>query len=350
MVVHFSIIAAAATTLLATDIHWGFRLLLAVVIGHSYGCLMYLAHDILHGSVIKNQSLQSLLSGVCMLPYCLGPAHWKAWHNRSHHCHTSKAGRDPDSFGNVPMIMTNSVARFMIKIAPGSRYAFSFLFLGYWFSFHTIVTLFIHSKLYKYWKPQQRRRVIALFAAMVGFWAAVLALVGPFHFAFIYVLPVIVANVVQMSYISTNHLFCTETEATNDPIVNSLTVTSPRWVSWMHLQFGYHVEHHIFPFMSPKHAPQVQTAIKERFGDRYHEMPLTQALRILYQTPPVHLSPRELVDLRSGAVYSTLGEHGELPQRVDQVSVPVRPRRRTDRKKPPISEQAAAKETRKRAA
>src|SRR5258707_8332788 len=85
---HLALVGGVACTLLTTDIHWGLRLLLSVVIGHSYGCLMYLAHEILHGSVVKSSRLQNWISGVCMLPYCIGPAHWKAWHNRAHHGHT----------------------------------------------------------------------------------------------------------------------------------------------------------------------------------------------------------------------------------------------------------------------
>ncbi len=351
---HLAIIAAAVAALLLTDLHWGFRLLLAAVIGHSYGCLMYLAHEILHGTVIKNGTLQNWISGLCMLPYCIGPEHWKAWHNRSHHCHTSKSGHDPDSFGNVLMIKKARFANFTAKLAPGSGYLRSWLFMGFWFSFHALVTLFIHSKIFNYWKPAQRRKQIALFAAMAGFWAGVAYLLGPYHFAFVYLLPMVAANCVQMFYISTNHLFCDETDEENDPLVNSLTVSTPRWVSWVHMNFGYHVEHHIFPYMNSKHAPTVQAALKEQFGTRYHEMPLSQALRVLYQTPPVHLSRQELVDLRSGVVYSTLGPDGELPQVVDQVSVPVRLRKRV---KPgsmiielPESEATAAKPSQKKAA
>lgn len=325
---HLAVIAAAIYAQLSYSLDWWWRVLLAVVIGHSYGCLMYLAHEILHGSVLKSRSWQTWLGGLCMLPYCIGPEHWRAWHNHSHHCHTSKSGRDPDSFGNVHMIMKVPIAKFTAKLAPGSGYLRSWLFMGFWFSFHAVVTLFVHSKYYAYWPPAQRRRQIALFAAMVGFWATVGYQVGPYDFAFIYALPIVVANCVQMVYISTNHLFCDATEEENDPLANSLTVSTPRWVSWLHLNFGYHVEHHIFPYINSKHAPRIQAALKKRFGNRYHEMPLTQALRVLYETPPVHLSRSELVDLRDGTVYSTLGADGELPHVIDHVPVPVRPRKR----------------------
>ena len=328
LIPHLAIIAASISALLLTNIHWGYRLLLAAAIGHSYGCLMYLAHEILHGTVVKNSTLQNWLSGICMLPYCISPEHWKAWHNRSHHCHTSKTGRDPDSFGDVYMNRKAPFAKFTTKLAPGSGYLRSWFFMGFWFSFHALVTLFVHSKVFEYWKPAQRRKQLALFSAMVAFWAGVGYAVGPYNFAFVYLLPMVVANCVQMFYISTNHLFCDETQEENDPLINSLTVSTPRWVSWLHLNFGYHVEHHVMPYANSKHAPKIQAALKEHFGTRYHEMPLQQALRVLYETPPVHLSRQELVNMRTGVVYSTLGPNGELPRVVDQVAVPVRPRKR----------------------
>jgi len=324
---HLALVGGAACTLLTTDIHWGLRLLLSVVIGHSYGCLMYLAHEILHGSVVKSSQLQNWISGVCMLPYCIGPAHWKAWHNRAHHGHTTQSGVDPDSFGNVTMFMCNRVARFMLKFAPGSGYLRSWLFLGFWFSFHAVTTLLIHSQQYNYWSVARRRRQIALFLGMVAFWASVATAVGAYQFLFLYVVPMIIANVLQMSYIATNHLICDETQDVNDPLANSLSVSVPRWVSWLHLNFGYHVEHHIFPYMNPRHAPRVRSAIESRYGGRYHTLPILKALRLLYATPPVHLSQKELVDLDTGAVFSTLGDDGDLPHQIGQVGVPVRPRR-----------------------
>jgi hypothetical protein len=72
----------------------------------------------------------------------------------------------------------------------------------------------------------------------------------------------------------------------------------------------------------------VRCVIENRFGKRYRTLPILKALQLLYSTPQVHLSPKELVDLKTGAVFSTLGEHGELPENIDQVDVPVRPRRR----------------------
>ena len=139
------------------------------------------------------------------------------------------------------------------------------------------------------------------------------------------------ANVLQMSYIATNHLLCDETCDVNDPLANSLSVSVPRWLGWLHLNFGNHIEHHIFPYMNPQNSPAVRAAIENRYGARYRSLPILKAIQLLYRTPQVHLNQKELVDLNSGEVYSTLGANGELPCKIDQVAVPVRPRRRCQR-------------------
>jgi fatty acid desaturase len=328
--IHLTVIAGSVVCIIGTGIPWGWKLLLSAVIGHSYGVLMYLAHEILHGSVIKNRHYQNWLSALCMLPYCIGPAHWKAWHNQAHHGHTTQSGADPDSFGNVTMFIFNRTARFMLKFAPGSGTWRSWLFLGFWFSFHAVVTLFVHSRLYNYWSPERRRRQIMLFWLMAGFWACVAGGVGAANFALIYLLPMVFANILQMSYIATNHLLCDETTDVNDPLANSLSVTVPAWMNWLHLNFSYHIEHHIYPFVNARHAPRVRDALLARYGTRYRHLPLLTALRLLYRTPSAHLSQSELVDLDTGAVFSTLGLDGELPHRIGNVPVPVRPRRNPD--------------------
>src|SRR5262249_19794893 len=139
--------------------------------------------------------------------------------------------------------------RALETLAPGSGYARSAVFLFVWFSVHSFLVLVFHSRRNDYYARVSRRIVYAQTAAMAAFWIAVLAIVGPRPFLFLYVVPTLVANAVAMSYIATNHFLNPLTEM-NDPLANTLSVTSPRWVTWLHLQFGHHVEHHVFPTMS----------------------------------------------------------------------------------------------------
>ena len=301
---------------------------LGMMIGHSYGCLLYLGHEILHGSVIGNRKLQTVVGGFCMLPYCISPGLWRKWHNQFHHGRTTVPGDDPDYFGDVLMIRRNRPARWIAALAPGSGYIRSWFFLGYWFSFQAMLVLFIHSIYYKYWSRSERVVQYAYFGGAMAGWLSLAVYFGPLQFLYLYAIPMVIANLVQMVYVATNHLKCDETPKINDPLVNSLSVQVPGWVDWIQLNFSYHVEHHVFPKMSPRFAPLVHDELVRLYGTRARRLPLGTALRQLYGSPAVHYGPNGLVDMRTGEVHSTLGRNGEPPRVVDHVKVPVRPPRR----------------------
>ena len=180
---HLLIITSAAAGIVVGDFGIGLRLLLAAIIGHSYGCLAFLAHEILHGTVVRSRRLQDATAAVCMLPYLVSPGHWRAWHNRFHHGRTNRAGADPDGFGDIVMVRRHRVARFIARFAPGTRYLRSFFFPFFWFSAQSLLTLFLHSKHYGYWSPKLRRKQLGQFWAMAAFWVAVWAAVGSYHFS-----------------------------------------------------------------------------------------------------------------------------------------------------------------------
>jgi fatty acid desaturase len=140
----------------------------------------------------------------------------------------------------------------------------------------------------------------------VAVWTAVALLVGAIPFLFVFVVPVIVANVIVMAYILTNHGLSPLTPGVNDPLVNSLSVTVPRWIEWLTLGFGHHTEHHLFPAMSTRHAPAVRAAILARWPERYQSMPLGAALLRLHRTARVYEDDVTLIDPRSGLAWPTL--------------------------------------------
>jgi fatty acid desaturase len=92
----------------------------------------------------------------------------------------------------------------------------------------------------------------------------------------------------------------------NDPLVSGLSVTAPRWIEWITLGFGYHVEHHLFPAMSSRHAHAVRELVRERWPERYQAMSLRAALGELHRTARVYKDERTLIDPRSGREFATL--------------------------------------------
>jgi fatty acid desaturase len=303
--IHLAIILALAVYLVTAAPPWYLALACALIAGHSWACLSFLAHETLHHAVVKNRAVERLI-GYCGLGlYCLSPTLWVAWHNQEHHGKTGNPETDPDAYWSLAAWDHSAVDRALTTASPGSGHTRSALFLLVTFSLHSLVVLLSHSRRHGYYARISRRAVYTEFAAMVAFWATVCLLVGAWSFVFIYVLPLFVANAITMSYIATNHHLNSLTEI-NDPLANTLSVRSPRWLETLHFQFGYHVEHHIFPTVSGHHAGVIRDALVRLYGDRYLSLPHAEALRLVYTRPKIHATHDTLIDPQTRRTFHTL--------------------------------------------
>jgi fatty acid desaturase len=303
--VHLAVIGGLAAYVVLATPPWYVALACALVAGHSWGCLGFLAHEAMHHALTRNRAVEKIVGYCGFGIYALSPTLWTAWHNQAHHGNTGRPVADPDGFGTLRFWQANAVVRALERFSPGSRHARSAAFLPVWFSLHSFLVLVFHSQRNGYYARVSRRVVYAESALMLAFWVAVLALVGPWSFFFVWVVPVLTANGLVMAYIATNHFLNPLTE-TNDPLANTLSVTGPRWLERLHLQFGYHVEHHIFPTMSGRHAPAVREVLRRLYGERYLSMPHPRALRLLYARPKLHADHDTLVDPRTMATFRAL--------------------------------------------
>jgi fatty acid desaturase len=303
--VHLSIIVGLGLYIVATHPPWYVALGCALVTGHSWACLSFLAHETLHHAVVKSRVVERLV-GYCGLGmYCLSPTLWVAWHNQEHHGNAGNPDADPDGFGTLRSWQASAGDRVMEHASPGARRAASFLFPFVTFSVHSAVVLLWHSRRDNYYARIPRRVVYAESAAMLAFWIGLLLLVGARSFLFIYGVPVLVANAVVISYIATNH-FLNPLTAINDPLVNTLSVSAPGWLEQLHFQFGYHVEHHILPTVNGRHAAAVREVLVRLYGDRYLTLPHARALRLLRARPQLHHTPDTLIDPRTRATFHAL--------------------------------------------
>jgi fatty acid desaturase len=303
--IHLAIIVAAAIYVVGASPPWYVALAVAVAAGHSWAGLAFLAHETLHHAVVKSRLVERLVGYAGLGIFCLSPVLWTAWHNQTHHGNAGNPDADPDGFGTLRRWESSAFARALEKSSPGSRSLVSIAFLFVTFSVHSAVVLLVHSHRDGYYARISRRVVYAETAAMAIFWIALLLVVGPWNFLFIYVVPILVANAVTMSYIATNH-FLNSLTSINDPLVNTLSVSNPRWLEALHLQFGYHVEHHIFPAVSGRHARAVRDALVRLYGDRYLTLPHARAMHLLYTRPKVHGAYDALVDPVTMRSFNTL--------------------------------------------
>ena len=277
----------------------------SLVIGCCLAGLVFLGHETMHGGVVRGRRTIKIVGFFSLLPFTLSPTLWTAWHNRVHHNHCGKAGVDPDMYPTMIEYETQRGARIMADhFGLGRRRLVSILSLMFGFTGQSQQMLWGAQKLHIL-SPGLHRRAIVEFLLGVALWTTLGLVVGFVPFLFIYLLPFVVANTIVMAFIMTNHNLSPLTEI-NDPLVNSLSVTLPRVLEFLTLDFGYHVEHHLFPTASARHGKVIRAAILEDFPERYQAMPMTTALHQLYITARVYKDDVTLTDPNSGETWPTL--------------------------------------------
>ena len=301
--VHLAVITLGMVALGAGWVPWLLAPLVSLAIGVGFGGLTFLAHETLHGAIVRGRRLRRWIGTLGFLPFMVSPRLWIAWHNRVHHGHTNKPDVDPDAYPTLAAYRRSWVVRVLTDhLGPGRGKPVGALSLLIGFS---VQSAHILSERRHYLSPRDRRWALVESLLAAGFWIALGCALGFLPFLFGFVLPLLVANAMVMSFILTNHSLSPHTEI-NDPVINSLSVTLPRALDFMTLNFGYHVEHHVFPWMSSRHAPAVRDLLRARFPERYQSMPLWRALLTLHGTGRVYKDETTLVDVPTGREWRTL--------------------------------------------
>jgi fatty acid desaturase len=310
--VHLTVIALGSAAIVAGAVPWFAALAIALVMGVSWSGLTFLAHETLHGAVARGRRARWAVGFLGFLPFVVSPRLWVNWHNRVHHGNTGKPEKDPDAYPSLARYRKSRLVRVItdhFSVGPGRPGGAFVLLIGF---FGQSLQMYLSAREMGM-TLRDRAVMLAEAGAMIAFWAGVALLFGAGAFLFLWVIPAVVANAMVMSFIITNHHLSPQTEI-NDPLVNSLSVTTPRLVDWITLGFGFHVEHHLFPSMSTRHAGRVRDAILARWPERYQSMPMGRALRLLFTSGRVYKTNEILWDPRTGREYPTLAPR-ELPAR-----------------------------------
>jgi fatty acid desaturase len=301
---HLAIVTLCISALHQRAVPWLAAPLLSLLIGMSYAGLTFLAHETLHGAVVRNPLLRYLVGWIGFSPFVVSPRLWVAWHNRVHHGNTQHVGSDPDAYPTLREFRRSRAIRLATWIAPGLNRlrGASTPLIGFSVqSMHMLLAARARGFL------SAKEQVYAFLETLlaVALWATLASATGGLVFVFAFVLPLLVANAIVMSFILTNHSLSPLTEL-NDPLLNSLSVTTPRVVEWLTLGFGYHVEHHLFPAMSARHAPEVRALLRAHYPGRYQSMPLWRASAALHGSARVYKDATTLIDPHSGREWPAL--------------------------------------------
>src|SRR5689334_6743337 len=86
---HLLVIALGTACLSLRFVPWLLAPLISALIGVSFAGLTFLAHETLHGAVVRERRLRRLVGALGFLPFMVSPRLWIAWHNRVHHGHSN---------------------------------------------------------------------------------------------------------------------------------------------------------------------------------------------------------------------------------------------------------------------
>lgn len=288
------------------DPAWYIKLLAACLIGNFNAGMAFFVHETLHGSVVKNKFLQDVIGFFGFSPFLVSPTYWRFWHNNLHHGNTQFIFKDPDAFPTLSVFKRSKFMRIVFKLSPGSGNFLSYFYLSYWFSFQSVLNQSYMRFKNKMWNDMDHSRVTIEFISLCLMAGGYLYWVKGENLLWLVLIPFAVQNYVILSYIITNHNLSPLTKI-NDPLVNSLTVTTNPFVDLIHLNFGYHVEHHLFPRVSPAHAKTLHKSLKELYPESYQYMPKWKALKYLYLTPRIYKNHEELIHPLTLETFPTLG-------------------------------------------
>jgi len=302
---HYAVIVGGALIVARGWLPLFAQIALSLVIGGSFAGLTFVAHEALHGSIVRSRGWRRVIGFLGFLPFGVPPRLWEAWHNRVHHGHTNHPSSDPDAYPTLSEYQRSNVVRRVTDwLAPGGHRAAGVFSLLVGFSVQSSHMLLTARSKGFLGRAQHRW---ALLEAGVS-WAAWLAfaiVVGPSTFALAFGLPLLVGNAIIMSFILTNHSLSPHT-AVNDPLINSLSLRLPRFFDWLTLGFGFHVEHHLFPAVSGRHARELSAEVRRLWPQRYQSLPYFMALQLLHRSPRVYRTDTLLFDPRTGHEWPAL--------------------------------------------
>lgn len=302
----FMATAITALSLISiSEAPWYLKAFLGFVAGSCIGGMSFFSHELLHGSVVRSRKLQDIIGFFCFMPYFISPTFWRFWHNHLHHGNTQAIIADPDAFPTLRIFKQSKFSQNIFPYTPGSGHKRSYFYFFFWFSFHAFFSqVYLRSRNGQF-DRMNHRKVTIEFIGQIVIWSTFLYWLGPQNLIYTFVIPFMAQNYVATSYTATNHNLSPLTK-TNDPLVNSLTVTGPKWIEWLHLNFGYHVEHHICPTVSPKHAKAIHALLKEDFPQKYKHMKKSTALAMLYKTSRIYKNTKTLIHPVTGETYPTI--------------------------------------------
>ncbi|NJO27197.1 MAG: fatty acid desaturase [Richelia sp. RM2_1_2] len=268
---------------------------LAVVMGNSVMVLISGSHDLIHGSVTKNNYLIRVISLLGLALGWMPPTLWKVLHNRMHH-NTTNSLADPDRsyLYEQPKTWAKWIQNLLVPSDEVNPIGLTLGMITAWgvYTFRNLTAVLLFNREVDYVpasfkvSAKERLGIAGEFLAILTIHVSILTYLQfePIKLLFSYFLPIAIGYGIWIFYIYTNHLLCRITSV-NDPLLNTISIRVPKLVALLHFNCCYHTEHHIFPGMNSDYYPMVQDLLKIHYPERFNLLDSGDVWRLLMQTP-----------------------------------------------------------------
>ena len=280
---------------------------IALIMGNSVTTIFFAYHELMHSKDVMDRNLMVVLKILGSSLPLMPPTLWKALHNKEHHNKTNSED-DPDRNYCITQKITwaRQVQRLFVPSSdtstPSMVVGIAIVWLFYTIRNLSSVLLFNRPNVQFVpasfaVRPQERWRIGGEVLLILTLHFSVLNYMkfDPLAILLAYILPLLIGHAGAMFYIFTNHLLNPMTSI-NDPLANSLSLRMPWWIDLLHLNFSYHVEHHIYPGMNSKYYPLVRAQLLDIYPEQYHVLGPIQAWKLLISTPRNYLDANTLID------------------------------------------------------
>jgi fatty acid desaturase len=293
LLAHWAIIALGVFTIAHAARGWIWPLV-ALLSGQSFASLGFLAHDLSHGTIVRQPRLRYALELLAWSPLLVPVTVWRLTHHRGHHLGANTLIDQDRKLAEHEMGHVEHLY-FGTFYPHAGRLKFNPLLGLHFVAFITRLTL---AQLF--WNGRRmpslpralvssmsdRVRIgleIIFMLALQLVWLVVLE-GNVIKLFFATLLPLAIGSTVATLYLVTNH-FLRPHQIENDPLASSTSIVVPRWMDVLHAHFSYHVEHHLFPNVRSRYYPILSLELQSQFGPDYHRIGLLAAWRQLLAGP-----------------------------------------------------------------
>jgi fatty acid desaturase len=270
-------------------------ILFGAIAGHSLAAIGFLSHELTHGVIIRNKYLLFLAEKFFWGIALVSPTMWRRAHNQTHHPYLNTPQDCDRRF--LESEKTTFRRWYVFLIYPNAEMfpwnPLIWAYMNLYFVRNTIAVFLNRRKdisiipaMPCYRKGDGRKVMLDLLFILAIL--CILFFVGGFsfaRFAEMLVVSQLIASIIVMTYIFTNHMLNPVTTET-DAIGGSTSVIVPAWLDWLHAHYSYHTEHHVFPTLNSDYYPQLSLLLQKRFPHKYRRIPIRDAWRQLWKTSP----------------------------------------------------------------